>query len=275
MQSFKEIRGGTYSDWQRQRRRWYSRGCCITEVQFPAVLHSITECAVDSVGSPKPGSVSLDGLHGPVLCDLLGFQRPKSPRSTSYTAAASSQEEFQLVPLMLWLLKTSPRKYPLLSVLVPLARGEGVEVAAGIVYVALRSPEPHAQGLIEKPSDIFSFGIVCIFAILHRVIFYVAQEDLAEDEEPLSLIIERQISYFANEEGLAALLEHLGAEKPWRDVFKALREGFNKTNPRRPFALWRNVDPQIKDLVQDMTNFDPAKRITAHEALAHPWFGPV
>lgn len=114
----------------------------------------------------------------------------------------------------------------------------------------------------------------CIYAVLQRVIFAVAEEELANGEEPLSVVLERQISYFADEDGLNGLLKHLG-DSPWCEVLKVIRDGFNKANPRKPFSLWRNVDADFKDLIGGLTNFDPVKRLTAHEALAHRWFGDV
>ncbi|KAK4983981.1 hypothetical protein LTR50_006891 [Elasticomyces elasticus] len=134
-----------------------------------------------------------------------------------------------------------------------------------------RSPEAHAQGRVNKPSDVFSFGVVCIYAVLKRVIFAVDDEELADGEEPLSVVLERQISYFADEDGLNGLLKHLG-DSPWCEVLEVIRDGFNKTNPRKPFSLWKNVDPNFKGLISGLTNFNPAKRLTAQEALAHRWF---
>jgi serine/threonine protein kinase len=47
---------------------------------------------------------------------------------------------------------------------------------------------------------------------------------------------------------------------------------FNSEKPRKPFSLWHYVGVDFKDLVTKKTNLDPAKRITAREALEHPWF---
>lgn len=113
----------------------------------------------------------------------------------------------------------------------------------------------------------------CIYAVLRRVIFAVGEDELAEGEEP-SVVLERQISYFADEDGLNVLLNHLG-DSPWCEVLKVIRDGFNETNPRKPFSLWKNLDADFKDLIGGLTNFDPAKRLTAHEALAHSWFGDL
>lgn len=114
----------------------------------------------------------------------------------------------------------------------------------------------------------------CIYAVLKKVIFAVHRDELAEGEEPLSLVLERQISYFADEDGLSALLKHLG-DSPWCEVLKVLRDGFNETNPRKPFALWKDLDADFKDLICGLTNCDLAKRLTAQEALAHKWFEGV
>ena len=107
--------------------------------------------------------------------------------------------------------------------------------------------------------------------MLKRVIFAVGDEELEEGIEPLSIVLERQISYFADEAGLDGFLKHLG-DNPWSEVFRVLRDGFNAANPRTPFSLWKNVDTDFKDLICGMTNFDPAKRLTAREALKHEWF---
>ncbi|KAI4864017.1 kinase-like domain-containing protein [Hypoxylon rubiginosum] len=124
-----------------------------------------------------------------------------------------------------------------------------------------RSPEAHASGK-------------CIYAVHKRVIFAVADHELAEGEDVLSHVLERQISYFADPEGLAAFLEYL-SDSPWVEVFSVLRDSFNAENPRRPVSLWKDVDADLRDLVGGLTNFDPGKRPTALEALDHPWFNGV
>lgn len=115
----------------------------------------------------------------------------------------------------------------------------------------------------------------CIYAVTKRVIFAVADEELEGGKvELLSVVLEHQISYLADQEGLDGLLEHLG-DSPWADVFRVIRDGFGAENPRRPLALWGDVEADFKDLVAGLTNFDPKKRITAREALAHKWFADV
>ncbi|KAL9624565.1 MAG: hypothetical protein Q9160_001229 [Pyrenula sp. 1 TL-2023] len=139
-----------------------------------------------------------------------------------------------------------------------------------------RSPEAHAQGPIQKPSDMFSFGIICIYAITKKVIFYVSEEEVGEGGEILSFVLERHLSYFAEEDTLEAFLRYLG-ESPWVEIFQVLRSGFNKENPREPFSLWQHdeISDDFKDLIGGLTSFDPTKRLTAQEALTHRWFRDV
>lgn len=107
-----------------------------------------------------------------------------------------------------------------------------------------------------------------------RVIFAVAEDELEEGVERLAIVIERQLSYFADEDGLKEFLKLLG-DSPWVDVFQVTWNGFSEDNPRRPFSLWDGVDDDFKSLICAMTNFDPERRITAREALAHKWFEGV
>lgn len=41
--------------------------------------------------------------------------------------------------------------------------------------------------------------------------------------------------------------------------------------PQFPSPEWDTVTPEAKNLINQMLTINPAKRITAHEALKHPW----
>ena len=116
----------------------------------------------------------------------------------------------------------------------------------------------------------------CIYAVLKRVILYVDEKKLPEGELALAHILERQISYFADLESFNGLLRQLD-DSPWCQVLEALRDGFNKRNPREPFVrlTMDPLDSDFKDLIGGLTNFDPVKRLTAGEALSHTWFDDV
>jgi serine/threonine protein kinase len=96
-------------------------------------------------------------------------------------------------------------------------------------------------------------------------------------------VIARQISYFADADGLSGLLHHLHGN-PWAGVFEILRDGFSENNPRKRFGLWLwNESPgcdeedwrNFKSLIRGLTACDPSTRLTAKEALEHSWFGDV
>lgn len=137
-----------------------------------------------------------------------------------------------------------------------------------------RSPEAHVKGAINKQTDVFSFAIVSIFLLLRRVIFWM---DLPQNSDPSFAVLERQISHFAEWEDLDDFLEYLGRGHPWQKNFNKMAQSFGQDNPRRPFALWKSdlLNADFKDLIRKMTHFDPRKRITAQQALEHPWFGDV
>ncbi|KAJ5146209.1 kinase-like protein [Penicillium bovifimosum] len=99
-----------------------------------------------------------------------------------------------------------------------------------------RSPEAHAGGPTNKPSDIFSFALVCIYAMHKGVVFAVGDDELEKGVDRLAIVIERQISYFADEDGLRSFLKHLG-DNAWVRVFEVIRDGFNANFPRGPFPL--------------------------------------
>jgi len=42
-------------------------------------------------------------------------------------------------------------------------------------------------------------------------------------------------------------------------------------HPQFPSPEWDTVTPEAKDLINKMLTINPAKRITAAEALKHPW----
>jgi hypothetical protein len=88
------------------------------------------------------------------------------------------------------------------------------------------------------------------------------------------VVFERQISYFADEDGLNEFLKHLG-DNSWVRVFEVIRDGFNQEISREPFKFWNGIDEDFRSLICDMTCFDPAKRSTARQALERKWFEGV
>ncbi|KAG6355558.1 hypothetical protein INS49_003520 [Diaporthe citri] len=137
-----------------------------------------------------------------------------------------------------------------------------------------RSPESWTGAIQEPPSDIFSFGVVAIYVMVNRMVFYNGLTDeQVNGEDAWWHILRRHISIFGTDtESLQGLVRHIGEDSRWFGRFAELAESFGEQEPRRPFAGWMHVDESFRDLVGKMTNLDPARRITAREALAHRWF---
>ncbi|PWY89494.1 putative calcium/calmodulin dependent protein kinase [Aspergillus sclerotioniger CBS 115572] len=140
-----------------------------------------------------------------------------------------------------------------------------------------RSPEAHFKGRLNKPTDIFSFGAACIYAMLGRVIFGPDDDfykHQAQGALPAMIRLQRQVSYFGDPQGISGLLKHISDEDFNCKILQILWEDrFEEYIPYKAFSEWADVvDPEFKDLIQRLTNLDPTKRPTAYEALRHPWF---
>ncbi|KAH9211828.1 putative calcium/calmodulin dependent protein kinase [Leptodontidium sp. 2 PMI_412] len=143
-----------------------------------------------------------------------------------------------------------------------------------------RSPEAHFKAELNKPTDVFSLGIVCIYALLGRVIFGPDddfQKHLVHGALPALIRLQRQVSYFGDWEGVSGLLEHIVDDDINCQVLRMLWDERSEDYiPYKPFSEWPDVDDEaFKDLIGGLTNLDPTKRITARQALEHPWFADV
>ncbi|KAK3291964.1 kinase-like domain-containing protein [Chaetomium fimeti] len=136
-----------------------------------------------------------------------------------------------------------------------------------------RSPEAWARGVQHTPADIFSFGITAIYIWLNHMVFFSEEANAAEDAS--TMILQRHMSHFSYDaDDLVGFIEYYGGEQ---DAFidrctELLAVFDNEGNKRKPFSMWYPMDLEFKDLVGRMTCLDPRRRITAREALQHPWF---
>ncbi|KAF4628091.1 hypothetical protein G7Y89_g10060 [Cudoniella acicularis] len=146
-----------------------------------------------------------------------------------------------------------------------------------------RSPEAHLKGELNKPTDIFSFGIVCIYAVLGRVILGPDDDfkkHVAAGALPSQIRLQRIVSYFADRDGINGLLKHVGDDDMSCQILSMLWDGrTDEEIPYRPFEEWNDVEVSgnevFQDLIKQLTSLDPARRITAKKALEHPWFEGV
>ncbi|CZT12554.1 uncharacterized protein RCO7_11469 [Rhynchosporium graminicola] len=135
-----------------------------------------------------------------------------------------------------------------------------------------RSPESWARAAQGISSDIFSFGIVSIYVMLNDMVLRASKDELAANDA-WRWVLGRQISFFAKEEEFKGLLKWIGEENPFYERLITLADSFDySASPRKPFEYWEFVDASFRDLIGKMTALDPAKRITAKNALMHPWF---
>ncbi|KAF2486785.1 serine/threonine protein kinase [Neohortaea acidophila] len=144
-----------------------------------------------------------------------------------------------------------------------------------------RSPEGHLAAKIGKPTDIFAFGIMCIYAMLGKIVFakdsdYEYQESQG-NPGPL-ILMQRQLSYFGDDEGFKALAKLVKRDGLLHKLLTASWE--QRDSPKIPykhFSTWPEVEDDVvfKDIVLKMTNLDQRKRPTAREVLQHAWFSDV
>ena len=100
-------------------------------------------------------------------------------------------------------------------------------------------------------------------------------DEANQAEDPSDMILRLHVPHFVNErDNFGGFVKyHGGEDNPFVERFIDLLESFQTGDERRvPFKLWYPGDPQFKDLVCKMTCLDPLRRITAREALQHPWF---
>lgn len=106
------------------------------------------------------------------------------------------------------------------------------------------------------------------------MVFFSEEANAAEDAS--DMILSLHVSHFINDiDDFNSFIEyHGGEDDPFVARFGGLLMSFNgKDKKRAPFSRWQTVDHDFKDLVGRMTCLDPRWRITAREALKHPWFG--
>jgi len=104
----------------------------------------------------------------------------------------------------------------------------------------------------------------------------VMEEDLIFGPDDLSMldrwgeteVLARQISYFADEAAVEAMLRHLH-DSPFVGQLEQIAA---RPSRREPFATGADLDPGFRDLMCGLMDFDLNRRLTVTEALAHPRF---
>lgn len=109
-----------------------------------------------------------------------------------------------------------------------------------------------------------------------RIVIFADNNPESTEDDRVGTVTFRQMSYFADEDGIDGLLQYLGEDNPMREVFEAIEDACHDVD-KEPFASWQlpGLDNDFEDLVMRLTKLDPRKRITAQEGLSHRWFRDI
>ncbi|KAK0128427.1 hypothetical protein ONS95_000400 [Cadophora gregata] len=141
-----------------------------------------------------------------------------------------------------------------------------------------RSPEGHTGRGLFKASDVYSFGLVCIYALgAGELLLINDYQDLVKlGISPEQEILTRHFSYFgsANE----GLLNHIASDK-WTKALKLasqMAELAVREQPEMSFEVWgQELGPEAQKMISKKTKPDPAARSTIDQIMAHPWWQEV
>ncbi|EGC47039.1 conserved hypothetical protein [Histoplasma capsulatum var. duboisii H88] len=143
--------------------------------------------------------------------------------------------------------------------------------------VMWRSPEAQTGQGIGKPSDVFSYGLVCLYTITGVETLHPDFEQLKRDMiEPELEIMGRLISFFGPVPD--ELVIHVNNDN-WGQIMIVISEGTSDGGPVGPgrFEKWEekdypNLDSETKRFLWRMTNLSPLKRATMEEIMEDPWW---
>ena len=78
------------------------------------------------------------------------------------------------------------------------------------------------------------------------------------ENDRVGTVIFRQMSYFADEDGIDGLLQYLGEDNPMREVFEAIEDACRDVD-KEPFASWQlsGLDDDFKIFVMRLTKLSP------------------
>ncbi|KAF2009542.1 kinase-like protein [Aaosphaeria arxii CBS 175.79] len=144
-----------------------------------------------------------------------------------------------------------------------------------------RSPEMHFRAEVYKPADMYAFGAVCVYAMLNKVLFGLDndfQHHVRKGAEPDPIRLQRQVSYFGTQEELDGLMTILrdDDERSCTVLSMLWEDRYAEYHAYRPFDEWPEVTDEVfKDLMRELMTLSPLKRMSAHQAVRHPWFADV
>ncbi|OCL11970.1 kinase-like protein [Glonium stellatum] len=153
--------------------------------------------------------------------------------------------------------------------------GESRQTPYAIGNAMWRSPEGQTGRGVTKASDMFSFGLVCIYALGggEFLLLNDYQELVKSGITPEQEILIRHFSYFGPvAEGL---LKQVNSED-WCNAVKGasdIAEEAVKEQPELRFERWgKELGPEAQNMISGMVNPDPTARTTIDQVLTHRWW---
>ncbi|GAB7350033.1 hypothetical protein MBLNU459_g0706t1 [Dothideomycetes sp. NU459] len=137
------------------------------------------------------------------------------------------------------------------------------------------SPEGQLGRGILRPSEVFSFGLLCFFVITGAQWLHLDFDTL--ETEPEGIILHKLLTAFGSLPD--ALVSHVDDEQAGT-LLKDLWQAIEETKLQDPFEDWSedtfpNLDNEAKRLILRMTNLDPAKRASMSEIMKDPYWDAV
>ncbi|PCG92481.1 Hypothetical protein PENO1_088530 [Penicillium occitanis (nom. inval.)] len=126
---------------------------------------------------------------------------------------------------------------------------------AGIGNVMWRSPEAHIGKGIGKPSDVFSYGLLCLYVITGVETLRLDFDELQEAGiEPEMEIMSRLITLFGPVD--PELVAHINEEQ-WGPILTELSEATTRGDPNMRFDRWTehvfpNLNAETKRVISTM-----------------------
>ncbi|KAI4750516.1 hypothetical protein E4T52_16997 [Aureobasidium sp. EXF-3400] len=133
-----------------------------------------------------------------------------------------------------------------------------------------RSLEGQLGKEIGKHSEVFSFGLLCLYVITSTEWLHLDLNELDTNHEPLLTAFgplpEAVVSHVSDKDKETLL---------W-DLWKAMEE----EKLFDPFGSWQeqtfpNLTVEAKKLISDMTNPDPTQRLSMSEVLNNPFWDEI
>ncbi|KAF2790762.1 calcium/calmodulin dependent protein kinase-like protein [Melanomma pulvis-pyrius CBS 109.77] len=138
--------------------------------------------------------------------------------------------------------------------------------------VMWRSPEGQLGRGVGKPSEVFSFALLCLYVITGVQSFYLNFDEV--EAEPEMVVLFKLLSTFGPLPD--ALVKHVNEEKAGQ-VLTELWQVIIENQVNGDFADWSedvfpNLDDEAKRLLLRMTNLDPARRAPISDIITDTYW---